>query len=138
VTVEDLPHLNGLLNGIGSGLLVAGFILIRLKRVGAHKACMIGAAAMSTSFLISYLVYHLNVGFITFEGSGLVRTAYLVVLSTHMALAITLPVIVPLTFRFALRGETDRHRRLARWTLPIWLYVSVTGVVIYFLAHGQA
>ncbi len=136
MTVQDLPHLNALLNSISAALILSGFILVRRKRLAAHKACMLGAAAVSAAFLTSYLIYHGTVGHVAFGGSGSVKTLYLAILVTHVVLAALLPVMVPLTLWFGLRGRIERHRRLAKWTLPIWLYVSVTGVVVYVMLYS--
>ncbi len=135
MTVQDLPHLNALLNSISAALIVSGFMLIRRKRVAAHRACMLGATAVSAAFLVSYLVYHGYVGHVAFQGSGSVKTIYLAILVTHIVLAAVLPLMVPVTLWFGLRGRLERHRRLAKWTLPIWLYVSVTGVVVYLMLY---
>lgn len=136
MTVQDLPHLNAVLNSISAALILSGFILVRRKRLAAHKACMLGAAAVSAAFLTSYLIYHGTVGHVAFQGSGSVKTLYLAILVTHVVLAALLPVMVPLTLWFGLRGRIERHRRLAKWTLPIWLYVSVTGVVVYVMLYS--
>jgi uncharacterized membrane protein YozB (DUF420 family) len=135
LTVQDLPHLNALLNSISAALILSGFMLVRRKRLAAHKACMLGAAAVSAAFLVSYLVYHGYVGHVAFQGSGSVKTIYLAILVTHIALAAVLPLMVPLTLWLGLRGRLERHRRLAKWTLPIWLYVSVTGIVVYVMLY---
>jgi uncharacterized membrane protein YozB (DUF420 family) len=135
IPLEAHPALNASLNAVASVLLVCGFLFVRSKRVAAHKACMLTAVAVSAVFLISYLYYHYHAGSTPFQGQGWTRTLYFTILISHAVLAaITLPMVV-ITVTFALRGRIDRHRRLARWTFPIWLYVSVTGVVIYLMLY---
>ncbi len=130
-----LPTLNATLNAVSGVLLVAGYFAIRARRVAAHRAYMLGAFACSVLFLISYLVYHFLVGSVRFAGSGAARTVYLTVLGTHSLLAAAVPVLAVVTLLRALRGRFKRHAALARWTLPIWLYVSVTGVVVYWMLY---
>jgi putative membrane protein len=135
MTVQDLPALNASLNALATVCLIAGWMLIRQKKRDAHRACMLAAFAVSTAFLTSYLVYHYNVGSVPFQKQGPIRVVYLTILFTHIVLAI---VIVPLIFMSlsrALSARFDRHRRIARWTLPLWLYVSVTGVVVYLMLY---
>lgn len=133
--VRDLPTVNAVLNATAAVLLVVGYALIRRGRVRVHRAVMLSAFGCSVLFLISYLFYHSQVGSVRFQGSGWVRTLYLSILLTHTVLAATVPVLAILTLRLAFRGRFDRHRALARWTLPIWLYVSVTGVVVYWMLY---
>ena len=133
--LRDLPALNAILNGAAAILLVIGWSLIRRKRIDAHKRVMITAFGVSVAFLISYLVYHFNVGSVRFQKPGAIRTVYLSILATHTLLAATVPVLSIITLTRAWRGHFDRHRRIARWTLPIWLYVSVTGVVVYWMLY---
>lgn len=133
--VADLPAVNASLNAAATALLVTGYLLIRRRRITAHRRVMLGAFACSTLFLISYLVYHFQVGSVRFRGTGALRTVYFSILLTHTVLAATIPVLAPLTLVRALSGKFDRHRRIARWTLPIWLYVSVTGVVVYWMLY---
>ncbi len=114
---------------------MVGYGLIRRGRVRAHRAVMLSAFGCSVLFLASYLFYHSQVGSVRFQGTGWVRTLYLSILLTHTVLAAAVPVLAILTLRLALRGRFDRHRALARWTLPIWLYVSVTGVVVYWMLY---
>ena len=133
--LRDLPALNAILNSIAACLLVTGWFLIRAKRVQAHKRVMLTAFGVSTLFLISYLVYHFNVGSVRFQRTGAIRTVYLTILATHTVLAAAVPVLAIITLRHAWRARYDRHRRIARWTLPIWLYVSVTGVVVYWMLY---
>jgi putative membrane protein len=135
MTVQDLPALNASLNALATVFLAAGWVLIRQQKREAHRLCMLTAFAVSTAFLASYLVYHFNVGSVPFQKQGAIRTVYLTILFTHIVLAI---VIVPLIFMSlsrALSARFDRHRRIARWTLPLWLYVSVTGVVVYLMLY---
>jgi putative membrane protein len=135
VSVANLPALNAVLNGTAAVLLVTAYILIRQGKREAHKRVMIAAFTVSTLFLISYLTYHFLAGVVYFPGKGLIRTVYLTILTTHTALAVTVPVLAIITLRRGLKGWFQRHRKLARWTLPIWLYVSVTGVVVYLMLY---
>ena len=133
--LSDLPALNAILNGTSAILLLAGYVLIRRGRITLHKRCMLAALTTSTLFLISYIVYHANIGSRPFPGRGVVRGVYFAILITHVVLAV---VIVPLaltTAKRGLAGQYDRHVRIARWTLPLWMYVSVTGVVIYLMLY---
>ena len=135
LVVADLPALNAVLNATSAVLLSAGYILIRRGRQALHKRCMLAALGTSALFLISYVVYHANVGSRPFSGQGPVRILYFAILITHVVLA---AAIVPLALTTAARGlrsQYDRHVRIARWTLPLWLYVSVTGVVIYLMLY---
>lgn len=133
--IHDLPALNATLNGTSAVLLTTGYVLIRSGRKDAHRAVMLTAFGVSIAFLISYLVYHSQVGSVHYPHEGVLRTVYLTILATHTVLAATVPVLAILTLRRALKGEFLRHRKLARWTLPIWLYVSVTGVVVYLMLY---
>ena len=137
MNVSFLPTFNAMLNAASGILIVTGFLLIRRKRIAAHRACMIGAVTCSSLFLISYLVYHVGfgAGVTHFAGTGLVRTVYHTVLISHTILAVTVVPFVIVTLRRALRGEFARHRKVARWTFPIWLYVSVTGVIVYLMLY---
>jgi putative membrane protein len=135
VSVADLPALNAVLNGTAAILLVTAYILIRQGKRDAHRNVMIAAFPVSTLFLISYLTYHFLAGVVYFPGKGLVRIVYLTILTTHTALAVTVPVLAIITLRRGLKGWFQRHRKIARWTLPIWLYVSVTGVVVYLMLY---
>lgn len=133
--IADLPALNATLNAISAILLTAGYILIRRGRPDLHKRCMLAALTTSALFLTSYLIYHYNTGSRPFQGQGVVRVVYFAILITHVVLAIT---ILPLALTTTARGLTaqyDRHVRIARWTLPVWLYVSVTGVVVYLMLY---
>jgi putative membrane protein len=136
--VAALPLLNACLNAGSAGLITAGFLFIRRKKVNAHRACMLGAVAVSAIFLISYVTYHWLAGSRAFTGQGWIRPVYFIVLVSHIGLAAVLPPAVLSTLYLALRRDFTRHRRLARWTLPVWLYVSVTGVLVYWMAHRLA
>jgi len=135
MSVHDLPALNATLNGTCALLLVYGYTLIRRGRKQQHKRVMIAAFVVSILFLISYLIYHAQVGSVRYPHEGPMRTVYLSILFTHTVLAATVPILAIITLRRALRGKFDRHRAIARWTLPIWLYVSVTGVVVYLMLY---
>ena len=135
MTLRDLPTLNAALNATATVLLITGWRLVRSGRREAHRRVMIGALACSALFLASYLVYHFEVGSVRFPGTGTVRTVYLAILLTHTVLAAILPVLVAITVVRAFRSRFAQHRRIARWTLPIWLYVSVTGVVVYWMLY---
>ena len=135
MSISDLPTLNAILNSISAVLLTVGYVFIKQKNREAHRRCMLGAFTTSTLFLISYLVYHFNVGSVKFQGQGAVRSLYFAILLTHTVLAAVIVPLVFVTFARALKGNFDRHRRIARWTLPIWLYVSVTGVVVYLMLY---
>jgi uncharacterized membrane protein YozB (DUF420 family) len=135
VSVTDLPAVNATLNGISAVLLVIGYVLIRQRRIEQHRWTMIGAFVVSTLFLIGYVIYHWNVGSKPFTAQGPVRTVYFFVLITHIVLAAFVPPMALITLIRGLRARYDRHARLARWTLPIWLYVSVTGVIVYVMLY---
>ena len=130
-----LPHVNATLNAVAAVLLLVGYRMIRQRRIDAHRSCMIAALAVSTLFLISYLVYHYQVGSVRFQGTGPVRTVYLTILLTHTVLAAIVPFLAAVTVWRALRQRFDKHARIARWTLPVWLYVSITGVVVYWMLY---
>ena len=131
ITISDLPTVNATLNGICATLLVGGYLAIRRRRIEVHRRFMLAAFATSSLFLISYVTYHLTADPVKFRGMGWIRPAYFTMLITHVTLAIVLVPLVLVTLIRALRGRFEAHRRLARWTLPIWLYVSVTGVTVY-------
>lgn len=135
MNVRDLPSVNAALNATASLLLVLGWLLIRARRVEAHRRAMLSALGCSALFLVSYLVYHFEAGSVRFPGTGTARTVYLAILASHTLLAAVLPVLVAITVSRALARRFDRHRRIARWTLPVWLYVSVTGVVVYWMLY---
>jgi len=133
--VAALPPLNACLNATSAALLTAGYVFIRGRRVGAHRACMVSALVVSTLFLVSYVTYHALAGSRPFGGQGWVRLVYFPLLVSHIVLA---AVIVPLALTTAYRalsGNFARHVRIARWTLPLWLYVSVTGVLVYWMLY---
>src|ERR1700704_2027979 len=133
--ISFLPHLNALLNSASAVLLVAGFILIRHHRVRAHRNCQVSAFFTSTVFLASYLTYHYYHGATRFAGQGIARPIYFTILISHTILAIVIVPLVLVTLLRALRGDFFRHRKIARFTLPIWLYVSVTGVIVYLMLY---
>ena len=135
IPLTALPALNATLNGACALLLLAGFLCIRRQRVAAHKACMASACVASALFLASYLTYHYQVGSVRFTGQGWVRPVYFAVLLSHTVLAAAVVPLALVTLARALRGRFDRHVRIARWALPVWLYVSVTGVVIYWMLY---
>jgi protein SCO1/2/putative membrane protein len=130
-----LPSINALLNATAAVLLVWGYLLIRRKRRETHRWVMTAAFVVSCLFLVCYLVYHWQVGNVRFQHTGPLRAIYLSILGTHTALAAAVPVLAIVTLRRSLAGRYDAHRRIARWTLPIWLYVSVTGVVVYLMLY---
>jgi uncharacterized membrane protein YozB (DUF420 family) len=135
VSVSDLPTVNAILNGVSACLLVTGWSFIRRREIAKHRACMLSAFAASAAFLVSYVVYHANVGSVPFQGQGIVRPIYFTILITHVILAAAILPLALVTLSRALAARFDRHRAIARWTLPIWLYVSVTGVVIYAMLY---
>jgi len=141
--IHNLPALNATLNGTSAILLVCAYVLIRNGHRQAHRNVMLTAFSVSVVFLISYVTYHWyliahNEGVLHYPGSGAIRNVYLTILFTHTVLAATVPVLAIITLRRALKGEFVRHKRIARWTLPIWLYVSVTGVVVYLMLYQFA
>ena len=135
MTVSDLPALNASLNALASLFLLAGYVFVRRKRIAAHRACMLGALATSALFLTSYLIYHYNVGSRPFTGTGPIRLVYFAILISHVLLAIAIVPMVLVTVSRALAGRFDRHRRIARITWPLWMYVSVTGVIVYVMLY---
>ena len=135
MSISQLPALNATLNSISAILLVTGYFFIRLKNIKAHRVCMISAFGASALFLISYLTYHYYHGATKFPGQGAVRAVYFFILITHTILAVAVAPMVLVTFSRALKERFDSHRRVARWTLPIWLYVSVTGVIVYLMLY---
>ena len=136
IPVSSLPGLNAALNSASALLLFAGYLFIRSRKVVAHNFCMLSAFTASSLFLISYLTYHYQVGSVPFKGQGWFRVVYFSVLISHTVLAAAIVPLVLVTLTRALRGSFDRHKRIARWTLPLWLYVSVTGVLIYWMLYG--
>jgi putative membrane protein len=135
VTVSDLPTVNALLNGTAGVLLAIGWTCIRRGRIDAHRRCMLAAFTASCLFLVSYVVYHAQAGSRPFTGQGLARSVYFAILITHVVLAAAIVPLALVTLRRALGGDYVRHRRIARWTLPVWMYVSITGVVIYLMLY---
>lgn len=135
MTVHDLPLINAILNGIACILLTTGYVLIRQRRVRAHYRVMWSAFIVSCAFLTCYLVYHYRVGVVRFDKPGWIREIYLWILGTHTALAAIVPFLAIITLMRGMQKRFSRHRAIARWTLPIWLYVSVTGVIVYVLLY---
>ena len=133
--VTDLPALNATLNAVAAVLLLTGYVLIRRGRKAAHKRAMLGALSTSALFLVSYVIYHLKAGSVPYQGQGLLRVVYFAILVTHVILAATVLPLALVTAARGLRGDFSRHVRIARWTFPIWMYVSVTGVVIYLMLY---
>jgi len=135
ISVSDLPILNATLNTTSAILVGAGFYFIRKKNIRAHKACMVSALAVSAIFLTSYLIYHYNVGSVRFTKQGWIRSVYFPLLLTHTVLA---AVILPMVLRtawLAFANRISKHRAIAKWTFPIWMYVSITGVIVYLLLY---
>ena len=135
IEISDLPAVNATLNGISAALLTTGYLFIRRGQVTQHKRCMIAALVSSTLFLTSYLIYHFHTGSRPFGGTGAIRVIYLAILFTHVVLAAVIVPLALITATRGLRSQFDRHVRIARWTLPLWLYVSVTGVIIYLMLY---
>lgn len=135
ISISDLPAVNATLNGVSALLLVAGFVAIRGRRIVLHRTLMLSAIGTSTLFLASYLYYHAHAGTTRFTATGWVRPIYFVILLTHTVLAIAIVPLVVVTVYRALRGDFLRHRRIARVTLPVWLYVSVTGIAVYLMLY---
>ncbi|MFN7987673.1 MAG: DUF420 domain-containing protein [Thermoanaerobaculia bacterium] len=135
MSFSALPTVNAFLNGTAATLLVAGFLLIRSGRREAHRRVMVSAFACSVLFLVSYLAYHAEVGSVRFRGTGTIRTVYLSILLTHTLLAAAVPFLAATALLLAWRGRFEAHRKLARVALPVWLYVSVTGVVVYLMLY---
>jgi len=135
MNVTDLPALNATLNLISTVLLITGWVLIKQGKRQQHRFCMIAALIVSALFLTSYLIYHSQVGSVPFKGTGWIRTVYFAVLIPHIILAAAIVPPVLITASRGLTAKYDKHRRIARWTLPIWLYVSVTGVIVYWMLY---
>ena len=135
IAVADLPLVNAVLNSTSAVLLTLGFASIRTNRVALHRGFMCGAFATSTVFLVSYLTYHFLAGSTPYAGVGWMRTLYFSILLSHTVLAAAVPPLAVVTIYLALRGRFTAHKRLARWTWPVWMYVSVTGVVIYLMLY---
>jgi putative membrane protein len=137
MSISQLPALNAILNSVSAILLFTGYIFIRQKKIKAHKISMISAFVTSTLFLTSYLIYHFSkeLGPTRFQGEGIIRPIYFFILITHTILAVTIVPMVFVTFSRALKSKITAHRKIARWTLPLWLYVSVTGVIVYLMLY---
>lgn len=135
MSVTDLPALNASLNAISFVFLATGYVFIRKGRRDAHRNCMVGALIVSALFLTSYVIYHLNVGSVPFQKTGWIRTVYFAVLIPHVILAAAIVPMVLMTVSRAWAKKFDKHRRIARWTLPLWMYVSITGVIVYVMLY---
>jgi putative membrane protein len=135
MTVTELPALNATLNAISFLFLISGYIFIKRNRRDAHRNCMIAALVTSALFLTSYVIYHLNVGSVPFQKTGWIRTVYFAVLIPHVILAAAIVPMILVTVWRAWSERFDKHRRIARWTLPLWLYVSITGVIVYVMLY---
>lgn len=133
--IPHLPDLNAALNGLAAILLIRGVVLIKDGRRNQHRRTMLTAFGVSIVFLISYLIYHFNVGSVKFTGTGAIRYVYFTILISHTLLAAAVPFLAVITLRRGLNNDLRRHVALARWTFPIWLYVSVTGVVVYWMLY---
>jgi len=133
--VADLPGVNAALNTTSAVLVIAGYVAIRAGRIGVHKSCMLAAVGVSTAFLVSYLYYHYHHGATSFSGPSGVRPIYYTILLSHTLLAVVAAPLVLITAYLGLRDRLQKHVRIARWTLPIWLYVSITGVVVYYMLY---
>src|SRR5262249_26484393 len=135
ISIRNLPAINATLNATATVLLVWGYILIRRRAVASHRKVMLAAFVTSSLFLVCYLIYHYGVGSLKFPRTRALRTVYLSVLAPHTALPLTVPPLAIVTLSRGLRERYDRHRKIARWTLPVWLYVSVTGGVVYWMLY---
>jgi putative membrane protein len=135
LSISNLPVLNAVLNASSAILILFGYRFIRRGRILAHRNCMVSACVCSAAFLTSYVYYHVHVGVIHFLARGWIRPVYFTILASHTILAIVIVPMVITTLTFALRNRFLRHRAIARWTFPLWLYVSVTGVIIYWLLY---
>jgi uncharacterized membrane protein YozB (DUF420 family) len=135
ISIRDLPAINAILNATAAVLLIWGYILIRRHHHQTHKRVMLAAFMTSCAFLTFYLIYHSHVGSVPFPGSGGIRALYLSILATHTVLAASVPPLAIITLNRGLSSRFDKHRTIARWTLPIWLYVSITGVVVYLMLY---
>lgn len=133
--IHALPGVNASLNALGTVFLIAGYAMIRQRRIDAHRACMLAAFGCSVAFLTAYLTYHYYAGSTPFPGVGLIRPVYFFILITHIVLAAIVPPLAMLTLWRAFRERFEAHAKIARWTLPIWLYVSVTGVIVYVMLY---
>lgn len=134
IAIADLPHVNAAFNAISVVFLTAGYVFIRRGDRRRHRAAMIGALVASAAFLVTYLIYHFNAGLAKFGGVGMIRPIYFAILIAHVLIAIVITALVPVTVWRAFSGDFAAHRRLARWTWPLWMYVAVSGVVVYVMA----
>jgi len=134
-SVSSLPVVNASLNALATILLLCGYVAIRRRKIQVHRALMLSAFVTSVLFLISYVIYHAHVGSRPFPGHGPIRTVYFTILISHIVLAAVIPPLAAVTLWQALRSRFERHVRIARWTLPLWLYVSVTGIVVYWMLY---
>ncbi len=132
--IHELPHVNAALNGATILFLAAGLYFILQGRPDRHRACMIGALVVSGAFLVSYLIYHFNSGLAQFGGTGVIRPIYFAILIAHIIIAVAITPLVPITVFRALSGRFERHKRIARWTWPLWMYVALSGVIVYVMA----
>ena len=132
--IHELPHVNAALNGATILFLAAGLYFILQGRPDRHRACMIGALVVSGAFLVSYLIYHFNSGLAQFGGTGVIRPIYFAILIAHILIAVVITPLVPITVFRALSGRFERHKRIARWTWPLWMYVALSGVIVYVMA----
>jgi uncharacterized membrane protein YozB (DUF420 family) len=137
VSLSDLPALNATLNATSAVLLMCGYAFIRRGHVRRHRAAMISACIVSVLFLTSYVIYHANIGSKPFSGRGPIRVVYYTILLTHVLLAVAVPPLAIITLSRGLRARFDRHVAIARWTFPIWMYVSVTGVIVYLMLYSM-
>jgi putative membrane protein len=135
VTISQLPSLNALLNSLSAIFLITGYFFIRRRQIRIHRFFMIAAFVTSMLFFTSYVIYHLHAGSKHFPGVGAARSIYFTILISHTILAASIPILAIITLTFGLRARYEKHRRIARWTLPLWIYVSITGVVIYWMLY---
>ena len=135
ISISQLPSINAALNTLSAVFLFSGYLFIRRRNIKAHRVCMLSAFVCSTVFLVCYLTYHYQVGSVPFKGQGQIRLVYFTILITHTILAAAIVPLVLITLNRALKERFESHRRIARWTFPIWLYVSVTGVVVYWMLY---
>jgi putative membrane protein len=138
IPIRDLPAVNATLNALATVLLLWGFTMIRQRKIEMHRLVMLSAFVVSIAFLTCYLIYHAHVGSVKYPNPGPIRYVYYSILITHVLLAFTVPVLAIITLSRALSRKFDKHRKIARWTFPIWLYVSVTGVVVYLMLYQFA
>jgi len=132
--IDILPHIQATLNLTAVSLMMVGYYYIRKQNKAAHRACMIAALVVSTLFLVAYLYYHFEVGNVKFAGQGIIRPIYFSILASHILLAALIVPLILVTVSYAFREQFTKHRRIARWTLPLWIYVSITGIIVYLLA----